>query len=112
MNTQLVARQVRLKQWEGIIKSCQSSGMKIKEWCQLNNVSKDAYYYWLNKIKVAACETMEAGFAEVPYACTTVEIPAKFKAELTITIGSAIISVNSDTPYHLIQNAVKAASNA
>lgn len=33
----------------------------------LNNVSKDAYYYWLNKIKVAACETIEASFAEMPY---------------------------------------------
>ena len=42
-----------------IIKECRSSGMRILEWLELNNVSKDQYYYWQRKLKETCIDTLE-----------------------------------------------------
>ena len=40
-----------IKKWQCIIKEYQESGMKLKDWCVENNIKKDKYYYWLNKVR-------------------------------------------------------------
>ena len=42
-----------------------SSGLKVKDWCMQNNISKDTYYYWLKKLREAACDTIETNFVRV-----------------------------------------------
>lgn len=39
MNTQLVAKEVKLTQWNALVQECMSSGLKVKDWCLQNNVS-------------------------------------------------------------------------
>lgn len=51
--------QHNLTKWAAIIKECRSSGMKILEWLELNNVSKDQYYYWQRKLKETCLDTLE-----------------------------------------------------
>lgn len=48
----------RKEQWEKLIADCQSSGLKVDEWCEENHVSRHAYYYWLRKIRRKACESL------------------------------------------------------
>ena len=61
--------QHNLTKWAAIIKECRSSGMRIFEWLELNNVSKDQYYYWQRKLKETCIDTLEkqqTTFVELP----------------------------------------------
>lgn len=53
-----VKTKYRQDQWKKLIKECQSSGLQVNEWCEKNQVSRSADYYWLRKIREKACEAM------------------------------------------------------
>ena len=83
MNAKELETQHNLKKWAAIIKECRSSGMKILQWLEINNISKDQYYYWQKKLKETCIDTFErqaATFVELP---VTKEVPAA--TELTVT---------------------------
>ena len=85
MNARELETQHNLKKWAAIIKECRSSGMKILQWLEINNISKDQYYYWQKKLKETCIDTFErqaATFVELP---VTKEVPAS--TELTVTHG-------------------------
>ena len=54
MNTKKATKQIRLQYWAGVIKECQESGQKTKDWIVEHNITHDAYYYWLREVKRAA----------------------------------------------------------
>lgn len=69
MNAKELETQHNLKKWAAIIKECRSSGMKILQWLEINNISKDKYYYWQRKLKETCIDTFErqaATFVELP----------------------------------------------
>lgn len=39
-----VKRELRHREWAEEIAECQSSGMKIKEWCRMKGISCNTYY--------------------------------------------------------------------
>ena len=83
MNAKELETQHNLKKWAAIIKECRSSGMKILQWLEINNISKDQYYYWQKKLKETCIDTFErqaATFVELP---VTKEVPVS--TELTVT---------------------------
>ena len=47
----LAKNQYRLEQWTELIRNRQSSGMTTEGWCEANGVTRDAYYYWLRKVR-------------------------------------------------------------
>lgn len=46
--------EVQLQRWKVLIQDRMNSNLKILDWCKQNNVSKDAYYYWLRIIRKEA----------------------------------------------------------
>ena len=63
------AKELRLAQWAGIIKEQKQSGLTVKDWCSQNGITKDAYYYWQQKLRkevYAAIKPQESIFAPVP----------------------------------------------
>lgn len=60
-----VKNRFRMEQWMQIIKDCQSSDLTVKEWCAQNEIKQQSYYYWLKKIRKAACEQLPAIQTEV-----------------------------------------------
>lgn len=75
MNAKELETQHNLKKWAAIIKECRSSGMKILQWLEINNISKDQYYYWQRKLNEICIDTLErqaATFVELP---VTKEVP-------------------------------------
>ena len=64
MNIKLVTRQIWSHEWAAIIKDCKASGQKVDIYCKQHGLSRDAYYYWLRKVKEAALK--QAGFVELP----------------------------------------------
>lgn len=62
-------KELRLAQWAGIIKEQKQSGLTVKDWCSQNGITKDAYYYWQQKLRkevYAAIKPQEPIFAPVP----------------------------------------------
>lgn len=103
MNAKELETQHNLKKWAAIIKECRSSGMKILQWLEINNISKDKYYYWQRKLKETCIDTLER------QAATFVELPVTKEAlastELTVT---HTICENKNDDYSFKDNTIVA----
>ena len=65
MSTQLATRQIRMQQWVQVVHATNESGLTVKEYCENNNISENAYYYWLRRIRESAIEAAGGQFAEL-----------------------------------------------
>lgn len=88
--------QFRMEQWAKLIQECQSSGMKVNDWCAANGVTHDAYYYWLRKLRKAAMQ--QTGLDRIPNG----SLPVTFKklevaAPVAGTQAAVIIHMPSAT---------------
>ena len=96
MNAKELETQHNLKKWAAIIKECRSSGMKIFQWLEMNNISKDQYYYWQKKLKETCIDTFEK------QAATFVELPVIKESlkptELTVTHKAYENRNNNESP--------------
>lgn len=111
MDTKLATKQIRLNEWAGIIKDCKASGLKVDEYCQRNSISRDAYYYWLRKVKEAAL--IQAGFVELPSPGSRYRSGTRdFESQIVIRIREADILVNAATPPELIAKVLGMVRNA
>ena len=99
----------RVEEWKQLILDYQSSGMKLYEWCESRNVTKDMYYYWLRKIREQACDELAANNPiqkqEVtPFKKLEVMAPVpNTTAAVIIRLNGATIEVNEGTSQHTIQ---------
>lgn len=62
-------KELRLAQWADIIKERMQSNPTVKDWCNQNGITKDAYYYWQQKLRKEVYEVIksqESIFAPVP----------------------------------------------
>jgi len=92
--------------------------MNVKEYCAAQGLSKDAYYYWLRKVKNAALESAGIDFVELDKSsydtsgCGPENAEPCFIAEAIVSIGGVNISVNSTTSKALITSILEAVKNA
>ncbi len=64
MDTSKVAQQYRLNQWTQRIREHRSSGQTVADWCAEHNIKESSYFYWLKRIRLAACEALPTLKAE------------------------------------------------
>ena len=96
----------QIKKWKCMINECQNSGLKIKDWCAQNDISKHQYYYWLNKIR-ADCydEAVKQLPSSDSKAVTAVSVePASFVEISPATVNEIPRVVNDAAPVAVIQN--------
>ena len=43
-------KHMKLAYWTGMVKEANNSGMKIRDWCEMNNITNRQYYYWHSKV--------------------------------------------------------------
>lgn len=95
--TRAMTKQIRIQQWTEIFKDKAASGLKVKEYCQLHGITKDAYFYWLKKVREA---TIESSGIELVKLKEPASLPPSvifgadtvFKIEATISSGNFTIS--------------------
>lgn len=58
MDSREVTSQYRFNQWTEIVRECRSSGQTVAVWCAENNIKLSSYYYWLRRVRKAACEAL------------------------------------------------------
>lgn len=83
MDTRMVTNQVRMAKWSEIIKDRCESGLTIKDYCAEHGISRDAYFYWLRKIRESAVASAGGQFAEL---LPPAEPPAAVGSSTGITI--------------------------
>jgi hypothetical protein len=99
----------RLKQWTGIIQTCQASGETVVGWCSQNNVKIKSYYYWLRRVRALACETG----ALVPQKMEQQIVPVSFRqakasAAVTIHLSSICVDIHDGTSRETIEAVLSA----
>lgn len=47
---------VSAEEWRERIEACQSSGMRVKDWCEENGITVGTYYFHLRKLREAMQE--------------------------------------------------------
>lgn len=52
--------------WKSRIADRKASGLKVNDWCERNNVSRHAYYYWYRKVQDIVQDSSEKAFIEIP----------------------------------------------
>ena len=112
MNTKLATRKIRLNEWAAVIKDCKASGLKVDTYCEQHGISRDAYYYWLRKVKEAAL--LQAGFVELPApiaenkSSKSIEHNATiFEPQMVIKVNGTELCVNEHTSSELISRVVE-----
>ena len=110
LTTRAATREIRLLQWQEIFHDRKESGLTVKDYCQSHGITKDSYYYWQKVAREAVIAASGPVFAELKP--EKYDQGGEFTPELTIRIGTAVISVNRDTPEGLLQRAIRAAKHA
>lgn len=83
-----LTKQYRLEQWTSIIQERIKSGKRVNEWCSDNNISRDAYYYWLREVKLSAAENTVTESPKLPKVVQLIPPSPECKKHNT---GTAII---------------------
>lgn len=101
----------RLKQWTKTIHACQSSSMKVSDWCNQNDVSIKSYYYWLRKVRTLSCEA-EAG-SLLPQRIEQQIVPVSFHqtktyAAVTLHLSSISVDIQDGTSKETIEAVLSA----
>ncbi len=108
----------RKEQWEKLITDCQSSSLKVDDWCVQNHISRHAYYYWLRKIRKEACESILPTFPkrenEVTFAKLEVQSTKKVtraEAAILIHLSCATLEVLEGTSQRTVETVLLALKN-
>ncbi len=93
MSTQLATQQIRMNQWAQIIHARNESGLTVRDYCDQNGLSENAYFYWLRKIRASAIEASGGQFAELTAPAAPI-ISGAGTAGVTIEMNGAKIHVD------------------
>lgn len=104
-----MAAEYRLAGWAQKIQARQSSGQSIKDFCEAEGISRNAYFYWLRKLRNAACEEYgrqdsEKGTRLIPSGWTKLEpyAPPKEATGLVVEIGEYRVRATTETDPELL----------
>ena len=112
----------QLERWKLLINERVNSGCKVKDWCDSNGLSKDAYYYWLREIRRANIETalenlptqvQQTSFVEIskPEEQQPIELGALSAPAAVIRNGTLQIDILQNASGNIIRELVKAVSD-
>lgn len=124
MYTQKATQQYRMNQWIKIIREYHSGGENIVSWCRNNDIKPNSYYYWLRKIRAAACKelpsinTHEQIIPVDMFKLTTSNsIDAEYvssetcHSDIIIRFGSVVLEIGNTASPSLIENTIKVIQN-
>ena len=108
MNTKLATSRMRTVQWVYILKRLQGRGLKVDDYCAQHGLSRNAYFYWLRKVKETALT--QSGFVEVRQ---QVELSSCYPSpKLTASVNEIVLGIDENTPMALLANVIKVLKNA
>jgi len=106
MNTQQAKAEYRMAKWAQVIKERQDCCQTIKEYCEARGISEHAYYYWLRKLRAAACtklSTLHEPAKDAPQGWVQLSPAHGIGGSVEIKVGGCQISVDSATDLELLK---------
>lgn len=117
MNTVAIAKQYRLNKWIEIVRECRSSGQTVSAWCAQHHVNLKSYYYWLKRVREAACEDLPACQPH-PLPIVAVDFPSSqtmqtysesshSNAEILVHVGTVTLEIRNHASAALIEHTLR-----
>jgi transposase-like protein len=109
-----------MNQWTKIIRECHSSGQTISAWCTEHNINVKSYYYWLKRVRMAACEALpELNTGNNPIVPVNIPVPTsntnpadqESSSSIVVRFGAATLEISNTASAALIENTLKALQN-
>lgn len=72
MDTNQITKDYRINEWTTRIRDCSASELSVIRWREDNGVAEGSYYYWLKRVRVAACEALPV--KQKPWLCESVPL--------------------------------------
>ena len=110
MDKSKVAQGVRLAQWTQIIQNRMAEGASINEYCAEKGISRNAYFYWLRRVREAACDHIAAqqgglalhsngcSFAEVRVEQARAYVETNTADQINLEYDGVSVSIGSNYP--------------
>ncbi|WP_240421396.1 IS66 family insertion sequence element accessory protein TnpA [Paenibacillus periandrae] len=124
MNTREVTNQYRLNKWTEIVRECRSSGQTVSSWCADHDINLKSYYYWLRRVRAAACEALPSLYSQnisISNPIVPVNIPVstagtnagdqEVLSDIIIRFGAVTLEIRNNASAILIENTLKALQN-
>jgi putative transposase len=107
MDIQKVTSEYRLSKWTQVLQEQKNSGQNIKDFCQENGISRNAYFYWQRKLRNAACMELSKLKEEtvncVPKGWMHLTQSQEIKSTLDIEAGGCRVTVDAGTDPELLK---------
>jgi transposase-like protein len=118
LDTREATRQYRLNHWTEIIRECRNSGQTISAWCADHDINPKSYYYWLKRVRMAACESLPAPGSDNQQ-IVPVNIPDRLaetaaqalSSDIILRFGSVTLELHNGASTALIENTLRALKN-
>jgi hypothetical protein len=120
LNTREVANNYRLSQWIEIIKECRISGQSIASWCSERGINPNSYYYWLRRVRKAACEALPS-INTIGNQIVPLEVPSKnltkfpgdkiLSTSIVLHVEGVTMEIQSNACAAIIENTLRALKN-
>lgn len=94
MELSKISQEVRMHEWAAIIKEARESGLSIRQWCKLNNITEQKYYYWLKRIRKNITE--QVPFEETHLESQTTFIPIEVNQPTAPIVNTSKIIIIKD----------------
>jgi hypothetical protein len=121
VDTREATQQYRMNKWTELISECRSSGQTVAKWCSDHNISEKSYYYWLKRIRTAACEALPSlNTGNNPIVPVSIPLNAEDTSStcqgttpgVVIRIGEATVEVYRNASQDVIEKAIRSIQNA
>ena len=118
MNAREVTTNYRMKEWTGIVQDRINSGLSINEYCKQNGLSRNAYFYWLKKIRnriIIDAPALTEESTQSPISFQELSIPKPSvpvvtpQDQISIGINGMTINVTKDTSKELLLRVLEVA---
>lgn len=117
MNSVTISKQHRLTVGAEMIRSYNESGMKLRDWLEQNNITRDKFYYWRRKLRdksldefICGREPDKAEFIELPIHQDIPESDSAVAA--SVNINGCKLTIYDTASVSFIRKIVEACSYA
>lgn len=114
MNNQLTVKDIQHGLWAEMVQQQINSGLSIREWCELNNITTKTFYYRRKHVRAEMIAANQPFFAEIvpPAPMTPSSSEDTFIPQMTVTLNGTTIGIGQNTPLELLKDVLQVVRHA
>lgn len=113
--------QLSIKSMDSNLRECRGSGQIVSAWCNDHDINLKSYYYWLKRVRTAACEALPSLVTgnnndivpvDIPCNKTALEAPSKeATSDIVRHFETVTLELRNNASPTLIENTLRALQN-